>query len=123
MKISQLITTAAVSTLLMTQVMADVEATESNYEVQNTYQHEYSENNVPGSAEQDRERHQEQNRFQKHLAENGADGDGEKLKAQNRYQDQQRKQSYRSELGQTSSGRFNTVNRSSMSGKGFAGKH
>lgn len=123
MIIAKLVATATIGSLLSVPVMASNDRIESNYEIRNTYQHEYSENNVPEWAEQERERHTEEHRFERHLADD--DGDGYKLEVQNRYQNQERHQSHRgdSDGGRSGSSGPGAGGASSGSGKGSKGRN
>ena len=118
MKIAKFVATAAIGSLLATPVMASDDGMESNYEIQNTYQHEYSENKVPDWAEQERVRHTERQRLQEHLAVDA--DDGFKLEVQNRYQHQERHQVGRGggDFGRSGSAGFGG---SGSSGQGAAG--
>ena len=97
MKIAKYVTSATVGTLLATTVIASNDGLESNQEIQNTYQHEYSDDRVPAWAEQDRERHIESNRLQSYFAE--GDAGAFKLKANNRYQYRERNRINRGDGG------------------------
>ena len=110
MRTAKFIASVAIGTLLAAPAMASNDGVESNNEIQNTYRHEYSDDKVPEWAEQERERHTERNRLQKHMAE--GDAGGLKLKAQNRYQHQERNQVSRDGGG---------FGRSGSSGPGAAG--
>lgn len=121
MKIAKFVATAAIGSLLATPVMASDDGMESNYEIQNTYQHEFSENKVPDWADQERVRHTERHRLQEHLAVDA--DDGFKLEAQNRYQHQERHQVVRGDgdFGRSGSAGFGGFGGSGSSGHGAAG--
>jgi len=119
MKIAKLVASAAIGTLLATPAMANNDGVESNYEIQNTYQHEYSNDKVPAWAEQEREGHIERNRLQMHLAED--DAGGFKLKAQNRYQHRERNRVSR-DGGYFGSSGYSGPGAASGAGKGSRGR-
>jgi len=123
MKTLKLVTAAAIGSLLVAPVMASNNGIESNYEIQNTYQHEYSESKVPEWAEQERERHTEKYRLQKRRADDGIGG--LKLEAQNRYRNQERNQINRDggDFGGSQASRSGVAGGSSKFGKGSAGRH
>lgn len=121
MKIGYLFASAAMSTLLVTNVIADNAGIESNYEIQNTYQYEYSDGKVPEWAEQKRERHTQRNRLQTHFAED--DAVGLKLEAQNRYQHRERNQHGRAGGGDGRSGSQGSGGAGAGAGKGSKGRH
>jgi hypothetical protein len=123
MKIAKFVATVAIGSLLSAPVMASNDGVESSSEFRNTYQHEYSGDKVPERAKQERERHTERNRFESHLAD--VEGGGFKLKAQNRYQNQERHQINRGdgEFGHSGSLGHGAAGGSSGSGKGSKGRH
>ncbi|MDH3759778.1 MAG: hypothetical protein OEU50_02275 [Gammaproteobacteria bacterium] len=123
MKLARFVATAAISSMLSTTVMAGNDGIESNYEIQNTYQHEHSQDKVPEWADQERERRTEKNRFEKHLVD--VDGDGSRLKAQNRYRNQERHQmkNVGGDFGRSNSSGNGSAGTSSGSGKGSRGRN
>lgn len=123
MKIAKFVTMTAIGSLLAAPVLASNDGVESNYEIQNTYQHEYSDDKVPEWAKQERERHTERNRLQEHLADDS--GNGLKLEAQNRYQNRERHQENRASggFGRSGSSGPGAAGASSGSGKGSKGRN
>jgi hypothetical protein len=87
MKNSLLFTAAALSSLMMTQVIADTEVQESNLEYQHTFQHEKSVNDGSELGEKERLRLQEKLRVKQVEADQNATHDG--IKVQERYKHQE----------------------------------
>lgn len=115
---TKLLMTVAVTGLLMTQVNADTAPVESQFEIRNTYQYEYSQQSPSESAERKRIRSRDQKRLEQELAD--PDREAAKTMTQHRYQEGS--QSHSSAENQSQRRYSDFSSRSSMSGNRSRGK-